>query len=718
MSRNLYSNKLLQVINVNLLKSLGATPSLITLAAITGSSMTLANDADNAKQGSLEEISVYGQQINTQSSTGSRLDLSIQETPATVEIISGDSIRDRLDFTVLEAVTRSAGFSNEANPGNGGQSIAARGFRGQGAVTKLFDGTSYFNAFGTVTFPFDTWGVERIEVLKGPSSVLYGEGGIGGAINVIPKKPQQEQSRDIRLTIGEDDTTFVGIGLGGGLTDELAYRIDYSNSQSDTWVDNSESQAQALSLALGWQPNEDFNLSLRYDYGDQEPSNYFGTPVVNGDFVPGLEGRNFQVGDSEISYEDQSIRLKAEWNISDELTMQAELYRLETDRFWRNAEGSEFIEAGANAGMVRRFSPGVLGHDMDHNGLRVNFALNNSLGDIDLRSTVGFEVNDVSFFRPFNFGSGEDFIDPNNFNAGVLADITSDLEPVNRFSADLTQYALFAESQLKFTEQLALVLGLRYENADTDFEETRPNPTFTDISLNQSVDTVTGRIGMVYDVAESTALYAQYSTGADHPSGGVVRATTQNSQVDFIETEQFELGIKQQLLDGRLQWSLAYFDITRNNLIEDDPTSLDPDDVITVPEQTSDGIEFNFNVQALESLKIYGNASVLDAEREGQTTPLVPETTANLGFVWAPVDRLRFVADARYVGEREGTNTPPLPSYIVFDASARVALNSDLSLTFKVDNAFDEEYASATYFTGNWLVGKPRTFSFTADYRF
>jgi len=397
---------------------------------------------------------------------------------------------------------------------------------------------------------------------------------------------------------------------------------------------------------------------------------------------------------------------------------QHELYRLETDRFWRNAEGTEFIQEGANAGMVRRFSPGVLGHEMDHNGLRVHFTLNNSLGYINLRSAVGFEVNEVSFFRPFNFGSGEDFVDPNNFNPGVLADVTNDLEPVNHFSADLTQYALFAESQIKFTEQLALVLGLRYEDADTDFKETRPNPGFTDISLSQSVDTVTGRIGAVYDVVEGTALYAQYSTGADHPSGGVVRATAQNSQADFIETEQFELGIKQQLLDGRLQWSLAYFDITRNNLVEDDPSSLNPDDVISVPEQTSDGVELNFSIQALDSLQIYGNASVLDAEREGKTTPLVPETTANLGLAWAAVDRLHFIADARYVGEREGSNTPPLPSYTVVDVSARVKLTSDLSLAFRVDNAFDEVYASSTYFTGNWLVGKPRTFSLTADYRF
>ena len=155
--------------------------------------------------GNVEELIVFGTQGARESTTGSRLDLTVLETPATVDIIDGDAIRARIDTNVLDAATRSAGFTNEANPGNGSSSIAARGFNGQGAVTKLYDGTNYYNAASTVTFPFDTWSVERVEVLKGPSSVLYGEGGIGGAINVIPRAPQREQSGDVRLILGEDE---------------------------------------------------------------------------------------------------------------------------------------------------------------------------------------------------------------------------------------------------------------------------------------------------------------------------------------------------------------------------------------------------------------------------------------------------------------------------------------------------------------------------------
>lgn len=694
-----------------------AAKSLLALVVITQANLTGAEETKN-RDSKLEEISVFGQQINTQSSTGSRLDLTIMETPATVEIISGDSIRDRLDFTVLEAVTRSAGFSSEATPGNGGQSIAARGFRRQGAVTKLFDGTNYFTAAGTITFPFDTWGVERIEILKGPSSVLYGEGGIGGAINVIPKTPEQEHSGEIRVSVGEDDTTFYGIGLTGGLTDNLAYRLDYSNNQSDNWVDNSDSESEMLSLAIRWQVNEDLSLSLRYDYGDQEPMKYFGIPVVNGDFARQFLGDNFNVGDAEISYEDQAIRLKADWNISDAVSMQAEYYHLKTERFWKNAE---FYSLDSSTGVIDRFDPLVILHDMEHDGLRINFVFSNTLGGVGLRTSAGFEVNDISFERPSNFGPGNpnrvnfgadfDTIDPNNFNPGTLSSLTNASVLPDTFS-DVEQLALFAESQLKFTNQLSLVLGLRYEDVETDYKRIGQTP------FNQSADVLTGRVGVVYDVNEDTVLYAQYGTGATHPSNSIVTASASNREADFIDSEQIEVGIKQQLMGGRLQWTLAWFDIVKNDLIEDDPDSGNPTDLIRIPEQTSQGIELGFNFQLIDTLQVYGNATILEAETETGVNPnYVPEKTANLGLAWSPVERLQFIADARYVGERFHPSIP-IPSYTVVDASARLSITDQLSLTFKADNVFDERYASSAYYSSTWLVGKPRTFSITADYRF
>ncbi len=689
--------------------------SALLIAAVMSNPVTAA---ESDKLQITEEISVYGRQIDMPSSAGSRLGLTVMETPATVEILSGETIRERLDTSVLEAVTRSAGFTSEGNPGNGGQSIAARGFRGEGAVTKLYGGTNYYTAAGTLTFPFDTWGVERIEILKGPSSVLYGEGGIGGAINVIPKEPEQERSGQVRLTMGEDDTTFLGVDLTGGLTDTLAYRINYSNSQSDNWVDNGDSDADMLSLALRWEASENLIISARYDYGDQEPMQYFGIPVVNGDFAQGLDEANFNVGDADVSYEDQAFRLKAEWAISESIAMESELYRLKTKRFWKNAE---FYSLDDTTGLVDRFDPLVIGHDMEHDGFRTNFVFNNELGGHSLRTSLGFEVNDIDFERPSNFGPanpnpidwGGDFdtVDPNNFNPGTLSDLT-DADVLLDNVSDVDQYAVFTESHYQASDKLAIVVGLRFEDVETNYKRFGRDP------IKQSVDAVTGRFGLVYDVNEATALYAQYGTGATHPSDSIVTASASNRESDFIKSEQIEVGIKQQLMDGRLQWTLALFDIVKNDLVEDDPDSGNPGDKIVIPEQTSQGFELGFDFYVNPSLQFYGNGSLLEADTDSGVAPsYIPEKTANLGVKWRAHEKVQLIADARYVGERFHPSIP-IPSYTVVDASARIYLSNNYSVTVRADNLTDEEYASASYYSSTWLIGKPRTFSVTADYSF
>jgi iron complex outermembrane receptor protein len=665
----------------------------------------------------LEEVSVSSKQIDLHSETGSRLNLSIMETPATVEIISGDEIRERLDTSVLEAVTRVSGFTNAGTPGNGGQSITARGFSGTGAVTKLFDGTNYYTAAGTITFPFDTWGVERIDVLKGPSSVLYGEGGIGGAYNVIPKKPSQESGGHIRLTLGEDNTHFVGIDLTGGLSDTLAYRVNYSNSQSDNWVVNGESEAEMISTALLWTPSENLSITARYDYGDQQPMKYFGTIVQDGDFHPDFVESNFNIGDAEISYTDQSFRLTADWALSESQSLKAEVYHLDTDRYWKNAEAYYYDDSTE---LVSRFDPLIIGHDMQHDGLRLNFTSANTLAGYALRSSIGFEANSLDFERPSNFGPANsnpidwsndfDIVDPYNFDAGSYADLTDANVLLDNIS-DVKQMAIFGESQLKLNEKLAIVAGLRYEDIQTDYTRIGQTP------IDQSVDALTGRLGIVYDVNESTALYGQYATGATHPSSSIVTASASNRESDMITSEQFEIGIKQQALNDRLTWNIAVFDIVKNDLIEDDPDSGNPEDKIYIDEQTSQGIEVGFDFLASNSFIINGNAVALNAETDtGETPTGVPEKTANLGFIWSANSQIKFIADARYVGERYYSSAP-LPSYTVIDASAKYTVNHHLDLSLRIDNITDELYASASY-SGKWLVGKPRTLSLTADYRF
>src|SRR3546814_7120859 len=115
-----------------------------------------------------------------------------------------------------------------------------------------------------LTFPFYTWSIERIEVLRGPASVMYGDGAIGRVVNVIPKKPTRGPvENELEATLGTDDTARLGLGSGGALSDRWSYRVGLSGARSDGWVDHGESRDATFSGALQWDRSEEHTSELQ-----------------------------------------------------------------------------------------------------------------------------------------------------------------------------------------------------------------------------------------------------------------------------------------------------------------------------------------------------------------------------------------------------------------------------------------------------------------------
>lgn len=277
--------------------------------------------------------------LKTATSAGSRLSLNSLQTPASVENLTGEQIRARGDRSVQDAVTRTTGISFTGSPGNGGSAYAARGFVGEGSVMQLYDGVRMYSGAGTVTFPVDDWSVERIDVLRGPASVLYGEGATGAVINVIPKKPfSGDIENQVRIGYGSYDTRQQALDSGGSLTDTLSYRLNINHLQSNGWIDHGDSQKTFISAALRWQATDDLAFTLSHDYGDQEPQNDFGVPLINGRYHKSLRDKNYNVRDAKLHYNDQWTRLNSEWQISDNLSASNDLYYLKAQRRWQNAE--------------------------------------------------------------------------------------------------------------------------------------------------------------------------------------------------------------------------------------------------------------------------------------------------------------------------------------------------------------------------------------------
>ena len=180
--------------------------------------------------------------LNTPTTAGSRLNLNAMQTPASVQSLSGEQVRARGDRSMQDAVSRSTGISRTGTPGDGGTSLQARGFTGQSSVMQLYDGNRMYSGMGTVTFPVDTWSVERVDVLRGPASVLYGEGATGAVVNVTPKKPfEGEIENHVRVGYGSYDSQQQAFDSGGSLTDTLSYRLNLNRLRSNGWIDRGDS---------------------------------------------------------------------------------------------------------------------------------------------------------------------------------------------------------------------------------------------------------------------------------------------------------------------------------------------------------------------------------------------------------------------------------------------------------------------------------------------
>lgn len=696
---------------------------LVTGLAVTA---TQQASADTAVDGSADIIvsGVRPGALLQETETGSRLGLNPLEMPASVARIDGDAIRARGDLDILSAVTRAPGVTSAANPGNGGTALSLRGFSGQGSVLQLVDGVRLFPVAGTITFPSDPWNVDRIELLNGPASVLYGQGALGGAVNIITRAPDFDRTRvDAEAGYGSQDSWRVAAGVGGPISDRLAYRVDGSYRASDGYVDRGDSRSLALSGALRFRPTESVTLTLRNDYGDQRPMEYFGTPLIDGALVKGNQRRNYNVADASLHYRDNRTTLTAEWTVAEGITLSNAAYRLTSKRLFKNLEG--YFYNGGTGQIDRTDNYGIV-HDQTQYGDQATIRVSRPIAGLKNDLVVGFDANLVKLTYSNDFGSDrqEDSVDPFAFDPGLFYD-TQGIAP--RYRTRTSEYSVFAEDRLALTDQLSLVAGIRHERDKVQRWNIVHNPDGSTSEVNafpigvtsKKFRNTTWRIGGVYQPTSNISLYGQYSTGVD-PLGTLTTFTTNAVQFAFTNAtgDQVEGGVKAMFLDGKGSATLAAYRIVKKKLVAQRTTNGSIDQV---GQRSAKGIEASLTLQLTERFGFDANGTVLDADYDdfisggdnytGNTPPNVPEVAANLSLYWTPIDRLRANASLRYVGRTfsDNGNEHRVPGYAVVDAGLTYALTPSLAANLRVYNLFDKDYATTTYNDDQWLLGRPRS---------
>jgi iron complex outermembrane receptor protein len=293
---------------------------------------------------------------------------------------------------------------------------------------------------------------------------------------------------------------------------------------------------------------------------------------------------------------------------------------------------------------------------------------------------------------------------------------------------DIQTQAVFLENALKISHRLSLVGALRYEQLELDRQNFNSDGVLEASSFERDFDWSSWRIGSVFKLADNVAAYAQYSDAKD-PVNSNIFLVNGGEDLDLTDAEQWEVGLKGALPEVGVEATVAYFDIQRDDVIE----QIGIDSATNVGGRESNGLEVTATWAASEQLKFGVNAAQTKAEFSrstnfqnfaGNTPPNVPERTANL---WASYNfsdlPLTLGGAFRYVGDRFGDNANDvtLKSYSLIDAYASWKHNN-LTISARVNNAADEEYVSwsdvfylgqtdpSFIYANQLLLGAPRTY--------
>lgn len=706
---------------------------VLLLIALMGAFIFL-QVAQAASSQPIEEVEVLGYQsaqselsLAQKSSTASRLGLSLLDTPASVSVIHQKDISAKADFSTLSATTRATGLAANASPGNGASALTARGFEGHNAVMTQYDGNRIFTASGTVSFPSDTWTIERIEVLRGANSVINGIGSIGATVNYISKKPSFDAIRsEVMLVYGSDNLQRYALGSGGKINDIAAFRLDVAHYRSDGYIDCNKQQRTALSHAYAVKAADNVDIVFAVDYAKRrDDRTYYGTPLVDGKVLAGTRKNNYNVDDASMAFEDIWPRVNLRWRINDNIEWRSNVNYLHADRSWLNVEeyhynsATQQVDLSGHLGIRHKQKQLGSSHDV-----LMQFAFSDKISS---RVNLGFELNDLRFthygdyyapgFSETGYATSLLHPKPGSYYDNASGSIQKGME--NK----VLQYAAFADNVVSFDETVYWLLGIRRDAVD--FE--RNNAARSGPDYNGKIYTTSWRTGFVYKPISTLSLYAQYNHSVE-AMGALLTLSQDNLNQKPMTGKQYEIGLKHDVFEGQLQYSVALFTISKNNLLSADPANSMLKQQIG--EQRSRGVEAEAFWHMTSFLTVSVNGSYTDAEyREfrtatdnysGKTPTGVPSKTANAWLTWAIIEPLSFSTGARYVGQRytNRENSQSLPSYVVYDASLSWQASNALRVGLHGKNLSNNKRYVLSGNSSSWLLGDGRTFELSLHYQF
>ncbi|MFW9265337.1 TonB-dependent siderophore receptor, partial [Nostoc sp. CALU 546] len=539
-----------------------------------------------AQQDDAIELVVTGEQDGYRvpdANTGSRLDIPLLETPASIGVITEEFIEDKAPRRVEDLAPYISGVT-AGNVGQGGlfTDFQIRGFStgSQVYVNGLRDNyRSLIRDFANI---------ERLEILKGFSSLLYGTGSPGGVVNYITKKPQATPSYKFSADIGSFNFYRSEVDLTGPLTDDknVLYRLILAFQDSDYFVDNVEDNRIFVAPSVTLSTGEGGSLTIEGEYYRQDKDFNTGAKFFNGEFFYDrsyTDPRNSQIYNHYriAAYLDQPI--SKDWSLN-----------LSGQYFNTQREANPiFVALGFEGDTLTRFYRTIF-DDYNQYNLRGEIRGNFNIGETEHKLLAGVEYNKYSSrFNGVNAGffGSIDVANP-TFDVPIPTGLTNSTVDFSD-----SNWGVYIQDFIKLG-QFRLLAGLRYGG----FEYISGGvPAQDDNYISPS-------IGLVYSLTDSASIYASFSQSTE-PQFGLL---SDGGFPEARKATQYEVGTKVNLLNDRVSITAALFQLEQTNIAETDPSN--PDFSILVGDIRSRGFELDVTGKVTENFSLIAAYTYLDSE--------------------------------------------------------------------------------------------------------
>ncbi|MCA6971118.1 TonB-dependent siderophore receptor [Pectobacterium carotovorum] len=644
--------------------------------------------------------------------TGTRTESRLLDVPQAVNVVPTQVLEDRAVRNIDEALYNVSGMTQSNTLGGTQDAIIKRGFGDNR------DGSIFRDGVRSIQARNFTPSSDRVEVLKGPASMLYGMGEPGGVINIISKKPELVQKTHIEGR----GSSFKG---GGGQLDVtgplgtsgLAYRMVIDHDETDYWRNFGRNRQTTIAPSLMWY-GEDTTVRVSYEHME------YLTPFDRGTIIDPKTGkpvntprdRRFDESYNATRGDQDSVTMQVDRNLNDRWKSSL-TYSYNRNRYSDNQ--ARAMSYDSNTGILTRRADST---GYAHAQAQIaQLTLNGDIdwGRINHQLLFGFDYEADRTFRGDMIRSANNTTDFNIYNPiyGQLQvpKVANASDSDQRENID--SKAFFMQDAIRLNDRWQLLGGLRYDTFDVMSGKGRPFVTRTDSTYSRVVP----RAGVIYNLTSYSSLYASYSESFKPNSSIAAQATSLPPELG----RSYEIGAKWDL-DNRISGNLALFDIEKRNVMVTERIGSENFGRV-VGQVRSQGAELDLAGKLTDSLSLIGSYAYTDArvtadpKNNGKRMPNSARHTASLfltqdfGSIGLAVgDDLRAGAGARYVSRRAGKddNNFYLDAYTVADAFIAYSLPLNgykVKWQLNVKNLFDQTYYPSS---GNdnmrVAIGEPR----------